>query len=62
MPQEPLALLDGYVAREGDVLVPKGHVEDGFALGQWVARRRPAYQQGRVDPERSPRLEELPGW
>jgi excisionase family DNA binding protein len=62
MPQEPLALLEVYVAPEGDALVPKGHAEDGFALGQWVARRRLAYQQGRVDPERSPRLEELPGW
>jgi hypothetical protein len=50
MPQEPLALLEGYVAREGDALVPKDHVEDGFALGQWVARRRLAYQ---LEPEAS---------
>jgi hypothetical protein len=62
MSQRPLALLESNVAREGDALVPKGHVDDGFALGQWVARRRLAYQQGRVDPERSTRLEELPGW
>jgi hypothetical protein len=27
-----------------------------------VTKRRFAYQQGRVDPERSSRLEQLPGW
>ena len=42
--------------------VPKGHIEEGFALGDWVAKRRFACQQGRRDPEHSPRLEQLPGW
>jgi excisionase family DNA binding protein len=62
MPQDPLELLEAYVDREGHALVPKGHIEDEFALGQWVAKRRLAYQQGRSDPERSSRLEKLPGW
>jgi hypothetical protein len=60
MPHDPLDLLDGYLSREGHALVPKDHVEKGFALGQWVAKRRLAYQQGRSDPERSSRLEQLP--
>jgi excisionase family DNA binding protein len=60
--QDPLALLAGFVARERHALVPKAHIEGGFPLGQWVAKRRLAYQQGRSDPERSSRLEQLPGW
>ena len=62
MRQNPYELLGHFVAREGHALVPKPQIEDGFALGRWVAKRRLAYQQGRADPERSSRLEELPGW
>jgi len=62
MPGDPLEILEDYVQRGGHALVPKGHIEEGFVLGQWVAKRRLAYQQDRVDPERSSRLEELPGW
>src|SRR5437763_8600532 len=62
MPGAPLEILEDYVQRGGHALVPKGHIEEGFVLGQWVAKRRLAYQQDRVDPERSSRLEELPGW
>jgi hypothetical protein len=29
-------------------VVPKSHVEDGFELGQWVAKRRLAYQHCRA--------------
>jgi excisionase family DNA binding protein len=62
MSHDPVKLLEDYVAREGHALVPKGHVEEGFPLGQWVSKRRFAYQRGRVDPEASSRLEGLPGW
>ena len=62
MLQDPMELLERFAAREGHALVPKAHVEDGFALGKWVTKRRFAYQQGRVDLERSSRLEQLPGW
>jgi hypothetical protein len=60
--RDPLELLERFVARERHALVLKAHMEKGFALGQWVTKRRFAYQQGRADPERSSRLQELPGW
>jgi hypothetical protein len=46
----PFSLLKQYVTREGNAHVPKPHDEDGFALGQWVAKRRLAFQHGRADP------------
>jgi hypothetical protein len=57
-----MQILEAYVAREGHALVPKEHIEGGFALGQWVASRRFAYQWARVGIETSSRLEQLPGW
>ena len=35
MSRDPVALLEGYVSRKGHALVPKSHIEHGFALGQW---------------------------
>jgi hypothetical protein len=60
-----LGLLSQVAGQTGEP-IGLGHagrtLEDGFALGQWVSKRQFAYQQGRVDPERSSRLEKLPGW
>ena len=35
-----MMLLEKYKAREGNTLVPNGHIEDGVALGSWMARIR----------------------
>jgi len=43
-------------------MVPKGHVEDGFNLGIWIANRRKDHKSGRLSHERVARLEALPGW
>src|SRR5947209_3832454 len=53
MSHDPLKLLDRFVAREGHALVPKGHIEEGFALGQWVAKKRFTYQQQKINSKQS---------
>ncbi len=52
-----------YVAKNGDVRVPRDHVTvDGFRSGIWVAMQRQAYCSGKLSADRSARLEVLPGW
>lgn len=57
-----LALLGAYVAREGHALVPRAHVEDGAALGGWVATQRVHHKKGTLKEDRRRRLEAVPGW
>jgi Helicase associated domain len=55
-------LLD-YVRRHGDARVPRSHITpDGGRLGAWVVDQRNRFARGMLDPDRSVRLEELPGW
>lgn len=54
--------LQAYAAREGDALVPKAHVEDGFPLGQWVLRQRLAERRGKLSNTRHERLQAISGW
>jgi len=60
--QRGFAALERFVAQHGDARVPVNHKEDGYALGQWVARQRYAAEKGTLSSERRERLEQLPGW
>ena len=55
--------LSQYVQREGSAFVPTGHEEDGFRLGQWVARSASATSPRESSTgRREPRLAALAGW
>jgi hypothetical protein len=56
-----LALLRRFVEREKTARVPFDHVEDGFALGRWVRKRRQLHAEG-LRLRRDALLEDLPGW
>jgi transcriptional regulator with XRE-family HTH domain len=52
-----------YVRRHGDARVPRSYTApDGGRLGAWVVDQRSRFKRGMLDPDRSARLEELPGW
>ena len=52
--------LQAYKAEHGDVLVPwKYRTFDGVGLGAWVCKQRKAEAQGKLQPEKKLRLEEL---
>jgi len=55
-------VLERFAAREGHSRVPHAHVEADLNLGFWVANRRRAYLEGKLQPEYVARLETLPGW
>ena len=63
-------ILQKYLAREKHTNVPQSHIEDGFALGVWVANQRKSRRDAlkrtpakrRIDPERFDLLSSLPGW
>ncbi|OBI49787.1 hypothetical protein A5707_16360 [Mycobacterium kyorinense] len=55
--------LRDYVRRNGDARVPRSYTtNDGDRLGEWVAEQRKRFARGMLDPDRSTRLEKLPGW
>lgn len=51
-----------YVKTHGEALVPTGHEESGYPLGQWVATQRQFYAQGNLTADRAQRLESAAGW
>ena len=55
-------LLEAYSAREGHALMPRDHIENGAALGRWVANQRTLHHKGRLKEERRELLEAIPGW
>jgi superfamily II DNA or RNA helicase len=55
-------LLIKFVRREGTSAVPKNHLEDDFALGNWIGTQRSMKKRNSLDPTRAARLERLPGW
>jgi len=57
-----LFYLRRYLAREGNLDVPIGHVESGFALDQWVTMQRELYRRGELALEEMTALVDLPGW
>jgi hypothetical protein len=52
-------LLSGYVAREGNALVPQDHVEEGFPLGRWVVLVRVARRIRELTPEQVQQFDAL---
>jgi superfamily II DNA or RNA helicase len=54
-----IQLLQTYKAREGNVRVPRDHIEGGYKLGQWCLWTRQKYKQGLLSPEQSQQLESL---
>ena len=50
---------EAYHKREGHCDVPKSHKEGGENLGLWVADQRTASKKGKLDPERTRRLEAI---
>ena len=61
----------GVLLRAGKVLMaaekvggrpPQNWVEDGYRLGTWVNTQRTAHNKGRLDQDRTRRLEDLPNW
>jgi superfamily II DNA or RNA helicase len=55
-------LLERYVEREGDSLVPIRWVEDSRQLGVWTSAQRVRHGRGLLSADRAARLEALPGW
>jgi transcriptional regulator with XRE-family HTH domain len=52
-----------YVRHHGDARVPPSHVsEDGDRLGAWIVEQRDRFTRGMLEPDRSQRLAQLPGW
>ena len=55
--------LVNYVRNHGDARVPRSYTSpDGGRLGAWVVDQRNRFARGMLDPDRSVRLEKLPGW
>ena len=59
---EGIAALDSFIVREGHARVRRSVVENGFALGNWVAARRREYRSGRLSDDRAHELTTKPGW
>lgn len=59
-----LRSLEKYVARNGTATPPSGYrdPEGGRKIGDWAETCRRAWRAGKLDKERSQRLEALPGW
>lgn len=55
-------LLTVYAAREKNVLVPKKHKEEGFALGLWVIEQRFLFWRNSLPKEHVEQLGQLIGW
>ncbi|MFI9536793.1 helicase associated domain-containing protein [Nocardia fusca] len=49
-----------YALRVGHSRIPQSHIEDGVALGSWVAIQR--QKRDALTPDRRAKLESLPGW
>lgn len=58
--EEGFGRLNAFAAREGHARPLASHVEDGFALGNWVIAQRGARE--RMPDARRARLEALPKW
>jgi hypothetical protein len=56
------AALGDFVAREAHADVPTDWIENGYALGRWVARRRGLKRSGRLSSDHANWLEAQPGW
>ena len=62
--EEAFRLLQEYVERHGDALVPISYKVDGYPLGSWVNRQRTRTRIGTstLDADRRKRLQGVSGW
>ncbi len=61
--EEGFAHLEAFFKREGNALMSSSYNTDGgYGLGGWTSHQREAYAKGALSPERTARLEALPGW
>jgi superfamily II DNA or RNA helicase len=60
--EEGFSHLLRYVNQHGHPLVPQSYTVDGYRLGSWLNEQRQTFREGKLDPDRKRRLEELPGW
>ena len=61
--EDGFARLEAYTVDHGTAQPPQTHkTEDGYPLGTWVAKQRRMRTRGELQPDRSARLEALPGW
>jgi superfamily II DNA or RNA helicase len=59
---EGYAYLEAFSRLKRHTRVPASHVENGFALGNWVGAQRAKYSRSALRPDRARKLESLPGW
>jgi len=59
---EAFSILEEYVRREGNALVPSKHEQRGFSLGTWVGQQRQAFAKGRISEAKASKLGDTPGW
>jgi superfamily II DNA or RNA helicase len=57
--EEGFAALKKYHAREGNCLVPRGYIKDGFKIGLWVFTQRRGKKNNQLDVDRIKRLDAL---
>ncbi len=56
-------LLQRFVKREKHARGPRGHIEDGFRLGNWVGTQRTSYKRNSLEPPaRIQALKSVKGW
>lgn len=60
--ERSFSALEQYARRVGDASPPKGTMEDGLPIARWVFVQRTAHKRGKLDRERTRRLEALPRW
>ncbi len=56
---ETLEAARRFAAREGSLLIPPDHIEEGFALGHWLESQRQLRKRGRLSARRIKELEAL---
>ena len=60
--EENFSRLQEFSRHTGTARVPVAYSVDGFRLGSWVSTQRSMHAQGKLNPDRERRLQELPGW
>ena len=51
-----------FVEREGHANIPQRHLEQEIDMGSWVNSQRTSYAKGKLDHDRTERLEQIPTW
>ena len=59
---ESYELLQRYVAREGNAIIPTNHIEEDFFLGRWASTQRGKFRKNELAQEQIKLLEKLKGW